>query len=65
MTFSFQARKQSIIPACRAHYAPDAIRFTPPRQAEIILFATSSFHLPSDDPRVDNASSAMRPLLQC
>ena len=45
MSFSFQARKQSTIPACRAHYAPDAMRFTPPRQAEIILFCYTALPL--------------------
>ena len=62
MAFSFQVRKESTIPACHAHYAPDAIRFTPRDKQKSYFFSTPTFQLPTDDTRVNNASSAMRPL---
>ena len=36
-------------------------RFTPPRQTEIILFDTRSFHLPTGDSCSHDGSSAIRP----
>ena len=57
MSCSFQARKKVQFP-----FVVLSRRLPPPRQTEIILFATRCFQLPTGDSRSHGDSSAIRPI---